>query len=54
MYAITLNGLYWNREAGGLTETPTRFTTAAEAAEAAQEDAAFPPTLPWSVVPVPA
>jgi hypothetical protein len=52
VYAIAMNGLYWNATARTFSADPTRYPSWDEAVEAAQEDAALPPDAPWSVVPV--
>lgn len=50
MYAIAMNGLYWNAALAAFSPDATRYETEGEASEAAQEDARLAPDTPWSVV----
>jgi hypothetical protein len=50
VFAITLNGLFWNAFANAFTPEPTLYETEPEAIEAAQEDARLDAGSPWAVV----
>lgn len=50
MFAITMNGLYWNAALAAFSPDATLYETEGEASEAAQEDAHLAPDAPWSIV----
>lgn len=50
MFAIAMNGRFWNQDAAAFADAPTRYPSWDEAVEAAQEDARLAPDAPWSVV----
>lgn len=50
MFAITLNGLFWNEFVNAFSSKPTLYETEAEAIEAAQEDARLDSDAPWSIM----
>jgi len=50
MYAITMDGLFWNQSLGRMAAEATVYPTWDEAVEAAQEDAKLPQEGGWTVV----